>query len=146
MSLEPGEILYREVSASYWTLGQPTELIDSVGGTRFVAALRRDWGWCQTLSTSHRLVTRLAADGGRLISNSWSSTGGVQVDLLRDFVTLDDRTNNWRGAYGGPAVAVISVGAVAAVLRIGGVGGKQGVTAAAGRAASGRVAEGVTGR
>ena len=114
VSLEAGEILYREVWARYWTLGQPTELVDNFGRTRFVSPVWRDWGWCQTLLTSRRLVTRLSADG-RLISNWWAGIGGVQVDLVRDLVTLDDRTSSWRGAYGGPAVAVISVAAVGAV-------------------------------
>ena len=75
----------------------------------------RDWGWCQVLLTSHRLLTRLGADGGWLISNWWASIGGVQVDLQHDLVTLDDRTGNWRGAYGGPAVPLIAVFAVGAV-------------------------------
>ena len=67
VSLGRGEILYREVCARYWTLGQPTELVDNLGRTRFVLPVWRDWGWCQTVLTSHRLVARLAADGGRLI-------------------------------------------------------------------------------
>ena len=37
------------------------------------------------------------------------------MDLQRDMVALDDRTGNWRGAYGGPATAVMSVAAVSAV-------------------------------
>ena len=115
VALEPGEVLYRQVWARYWTLGQPTELVSSSGRVQHVPSSWRDWGWCQTLLTSHRLLTRLTADGGRLISNWWTSIGGVQVDLQRDLVTLDDRTSNWRGAYGGPAVAIISVGAVSAV-------------------------------
>ncbi len=54
VSLEPGEILFREVWARYWTLSQPTELVDNLGRTRFVSAVWRDWGWCQTLLTSCR--------------------------------------------------------------------------------------------
>ena len=115
VALEPGEVLYRQVWARYWTLGQPTELVSSFGRVQHVPSSWRDWGWCQTLLTSHRLLTRLTADSGRLVSNWWTSIGGVQVDLQRDLVTLDDRTSNWRGAYGGPAVAIISVGAVSAV-------------------------------
>jgi hypothetical protein len=115
VALEPGEVPYRELWARYWTLGQPTELVSSFGRVQHVPSSWRDWGWCPVLLTSHRLLTRLAADGGRLISNWWASIGGVQVDLQRDLVTLDDRTTNWRGAYGGPAAAIISVGAVSAV-------------------------------
>ena len=114
-ALEPGEVLYRQVWARYWTLGQPTELVSSSGRVQHVPSSWRDWGWCQVLLTSHRLLTRLGADGGWLIANWWASIGGVQVDLQRDLVTLDDRTGNWRGAYGGPAAAIISVGAVGAV-------------------------------
>jgi hypothetical protein len=33
VSLEPGEILYREAWARYWTLGQSTELVDNLGRT-----------------------------------------------------------------------------------------------------------------
>ena len=43
----------------------------------------------------------------------------TRVDLARDLVILDDRTSSWRGAYGGPAVAVISVAAVSAVHGLG---------------------------
>jgi len=115
VALEPGEVPYRELWARYWTLGQPTELVDGFGRVQHVPSSWRDWGWCPVLLTSHRLLTRLATDGGRLISNWWVGIGGVQVDLARDLITLDDRTSSWRGAYGGPAVAVISVGAVSAV-------------------------------
>jgi hypothetical protein len=115
VALEPGEVLYRQIWARYWTLGEPLDLVNGSGGFRFVPSVWRDWGWCLTVLTSHRLVTRLGADGGRLISNWWASIGGVQVDLSRDLVTLDDRTSSWRGAYGGPAVAIVSVGAISAV-------------------------------
>jgi hypothetical protein len=115
VALEPGEILDRQLRACYWTLGEATELFDSFGRARHVPSSWRDSGWCPTLMTSRRLLTRLAADSGRPISKWWISIGGVQVDLARDVVTLDDRTGNWRGAYGGPTVAVISVGAVGAV-------------------------------
>ena len=90
MALEPGEVMYRQVWARYWTLGQPLDLVNGCGAVRFVPSPWRDWGWCPTVLTSHRLVTRLGADGGRLISNWWASIGGVQVDLSRDLVTLDD--------------------------------------------------------
>ena len=83
-------------------LGRPTELVDGFGRVQHGTVALCDWGWCQTLLPSHRLLTRLAADGGWLISNWWASIGGVQVDLQRDLVILDDRTSNWRGAYGGP--------------------------------------------
>ena len=102
VALEPGEVPYRELWARYWTLGRPTELVDGLGRVQHVPSSWRDWGWCPVLLTSHRLLTRLAADGGRLISNWWASIGGVQVDLQRDLVILDDRTSNWRGACGGP--------------------------------------------
>ena len=72
----------------------------------------RDCGWCQTVVTSHRLATRLAADGCRLVSNWWTSIAGVQVDLVRDVVALDDRASSWRGAYGGRAAALVAVAAV----------------------------------
>ena len=115
VALEPGEVPYRELWARYWALGQPTELVDGFGRVQHVPSSWRDWGWCPVLLTSHRLLTRLAADGGRLISSWWASIGGAQVDLQRDLVTLDDRTGNWRGSYGGPAVAIISVAAVSAL-------------------------------
>lgn len=115
VALGPGEVPYRELRARYWTLGRATELVDCFGRVQHVPSPWRDWGWCLTLLTSHRLLTRLAADGGRLISNWWASIGGVQVDLQRDLVILDDRTSDWRGADGGPAAAVISIGAVSAV-------------------------------
>ena len=115
VALEPSEVPYRELWARYWTLGQPTELVDGLGWVQHLPSSWRDWGWCPVLLTSHRLLTRLATDGGRLISNWWVSIGGAQVDLQRDLVTLDDRTTSWRGAYGGPAVAIISVGAISAL-------------------------------
>jgi hypothetical protein len=58
------------------------------------------------------LATRLAADGSRLVSNWWASIAGVQVDLAADIVVLDDRASSWRGAYGGPAAAIVAVAAV----------------------------------
>jgi hypothetical protein len=115
VALGPGELLYRQVCARYWTLGQPTQLVDGFGRVQHVPSCWRDWGWCQTLLTSQRLVTRLAADRDRLVSNWWASIAGVQVDLARDLVGLDDTTSTWRGAYGGPAVPLIAVCAVGAV-------------------------------
>lgn len=112
LALEPGEVLYRQAWARYWTLGATTELVDSHGRVSVVPAAWRDWGWCQTVVTSHRLATRLAADGCRLVSNWWASIAGVQVDLARDVVVLDDRASSWRGAYGGPAAALVAVAAV----------------------------------
>lgn len=114
-ALEPGEVLYRQVWARYWTLGQPTELVSSSGRVQHVPSSWRYWGWCQILLTSHRLLTRLTADGGRLISNWWASIGGVQANLQRDFVTLDDRTTNWRRGVRRTRCRHILVGAVSAV-------------------------------
>jgi hypothetical protein len=112
LALDPGEILYRQVTARYWTLGRSTELVDGYGRARTLPPAWRDWGWCPTVVTSRRLATRLAADGGRLVSNWWASIAGVQVDLSRDVVVMDDRASSWRGAYGGPAATVIAVAAV----------------------------------
>jgi hypothetical protein len=61
-------------------------------------------------------VTRVAGDGGRLISNWWTQIAGVQVDLDHETVTMDDRVSEWRGAYVGPVVPII---AVATVERVG---------------------------
>jgi hypothetical protein len=58
------------------------------------------------------LATRLAADGSRPVSNWWASIAGVQVDLAADIVVLDDPASSWRGAYGGPATAIVAVAAV----------------------------------
>ena len=112
LALEPGEVLFRQVWARYWTLGTTTELVDSHGRVRVVPPAWRDWGWCQAVITSHRLATRLSADGSRLVSNWWASIAGVQLDLARDMVVLDDRASSWRGAYGGPAAAIVAVAAV----------------------------------
>ena len=62
--------------------------------------------------TSKRLATRLTADGSRLVSNWWVSIAGVQVDLARDMIVLDDRASSWRAAYGGSAAAIVAVAAV----------------------------------
>jgi hypothetical protein len=115
LALESGEILYREIWARYWTCGATTELADGYGRVRVVPPAWRDWGWCHTVITSRRLATRLAAGGGRLVSNWWASIAGVQVDLSRDVVVLDDRASGWRGAYAGPAAAVVAVAAVGRV-------------------------------
>jgi hypothetical protein len=112
LALEPGEVLYRQVWAPYWTLGTPTELVDGYGRVKVVPPAWRAWGWCHTVITSQRLATRLAADGGRLVSNWWPSIAGVQVDLGCHLVALDDRAGSWRGAYGGPAAAIMAVAAI----------------------------------
>ena len=36
LALEPGEVLYRQVWARYWTLGTTTELVDGYGRVRVV--------------------------------------------------------------------------------------------------------------
>jgi hypothetical protein len=110
--LEPGEIVYRQVWVRYYTLGTTPDLLDQRG--RFYPGMPswRNWGLCTTLVTSHRLVTRVAGDSGRLISNWWAQIAGVQIDLDRETVTMDDRLSEWRGAYIGPAAPVITVAAV----------------------------------
>lgn len=110
--LEPGERLYRCVWARYSTLARTPDLLDPRGRLRHGAPYWHDWGWCQTLVTSHRLASRLASHGGQLISNWWTTIAGVQFDLERDTVTLDDRANEWRGQYAGPASPVIAVTAI----------------------------------
>jgi len=112
LALDPGEVLYRQVWARYWALGTTTELVDSYGRVRVVPPAWRDWGWCHTVITSKRLATRLTADGSRLVSNWWVSIAGVQVDLARDMIVLDDRASSWRAAYGGSAAAIVAVAAV----------------------------------
>jgi hypothetical protein len=112
VALEPGEIIYRQVWAQYSTLGATPDLIDSRGGLRFGSPLWKNWGWCDTLITSRRLVTRLTGDSGRLISNWWTTIAGVQVDLERGTVTMDDRMSEWRGAYVGPAAPIVAVAAI----------------------------------
>jgi hypothetical protein len=99
-ALKTGEVLYRQIWARYWALGMTTELMDGHGRVRLVPPAWRDWGWCQTVITSQRLATRLTTDGGRLVSSWWANIAGAQVDLGRDFVTLDDRASGWNGAYG----------------------------------------------
>ncbi len=100
VALEPGEVLYRQVWAPYWALGTTTELVDGYGRMKAVPPAWRAWGWCHTVITSQRLATRLAAEGGRLVSNWWASIAGVQVDLGCHLVALDDRAGSWRGSYG----------------------------------------------
>jgi hypothetical protein len=112
VALEPSELIYRQVQARYSTLGATPDLIDERSRLRSGSPLWRDWEWCDTLITSHRLVTRLANDSGRLISNWWTAIGGVQVDLEHQTVTMDDRTSEWRGAYAGPATPIIAVAAI----------------------------------
>lgn len=111
-ALETGELIYRQVWSRYSTLGTTPDLIDRRGRLRLGMPIWRDWGWCDTLVTSHRLATRLTGDSGRLISNWWTSIAGVQVDLERQTVTMDDRTGQWRGVYAGPAVPIIAVAAI----------------------------------
>jgi hypothetical protein len=62
--------------------------------------------------TSHRLVTRLTGDSGRLISNWWRAIAGVQIDLERQTLTMDDYRSEWRGLYAGPATPIIAVAAI----------------------------------
>jgi hypothetical protein len=112
VALESGELIFRQVWASYSTLGATPDLIDGRGQLRLGSSLWRNWGWCDTLITSHRLVTRLAGDSGRLISNWWTAIAGVQVDLKHQTVTMDDRTSSWRGVYVGPATPIIAVAAI----------------------------------
>jgi hypothetical protein len=112
VALEPGELIYRQVWAQYSTLGASPDLIDGRGRLRLGSALWRHWGWCDTLITSHRLVTRLVGDNGRLGSNWWAAIGGVQVDLERQTVTMDDRASGWRGVYSGPAAPIVAVAAI----------------------------------
>ena len=49
LALEPGEVLYRQAWARYWTLGATTDLVDNFGRVSVVPAAWRDWGWCQTV-------------------------------------------------------------------------------------------------
>ncbi|HZT66198.1 MAG TPA: hypothetical protein VFA11_10460 [Acidimicrobiales bacterium] len=111
--LESSEVLYREVKwMRYATLGVTPDLVDGAGQIRPGSPRWRDWGWCDSLVTSHRLVTRLAGDGGRLVSNWWSWVAGVNVDLAADTVVLDDHSGEWRGAYTGPGAPVLAVAAI----------------------------------
>jgi hypothetical protein len=112
VALEPGELIYRQLWARYSTLGATPDLIDGRGGLRLGSPLWRTWGWCDTLITSHRLVTRLAGDSGRLGSNWWTAIGGVEVDLEGQTVAMDDRISEWRGVYAGPAIPIIAVAAI----------------------------------
>ena len=112
IALEAGEQLYRCVWARYSTLARTPDLLDPRGRLRHGAPYWQDWGWCQTLVTSHRLASRLAGDGDRLISNWWTAIAGVQVDPDQEVATLDDHAGDWRGLYTGPAVPVISVAAI----------------------------------
>jgi hypothetical protein len=112
VALEPGEIIYRQVWAQYSTLGATPDLIDGRGRLCLGTPVWRTWGWCDTLISSHRLVTRLAGDSERLGSNWWTAIGGVQVDLERQTVAMDDRTSSWRGVYAGPATPIIAVAAI----------------------------------
>jgi hypothetical protein len=112
VALEPDELIYRQVWAQYSTLGATPDMVDRRGRLRCGSPLWKDWGWCDTLITSCRLITRLAGDSGRLISNWWPSIAGVQIDLEHQIVTMDDRTSDWRGLYAGPATPIIAVAAV----------------------------------
>lgn len=113
VALQPGEVLFREVWARYATLGAPPQLIDPYGVVRLGLPQWHDWGWCHTLVTSLRLVTRITNDGGRLISNWWSGVAGVQINLADGVVAMDDHAGEWRGMFVGPAAPVIAVTAVA---------------------------------
>ena len=110
--LEEGEQLHRAVWVSYSTLGRTPDYLDGQGRLRHGSPYWRDWGWCQTLLTSHRLASRLANDGDRLISNCWPAILGVEVDLEADAVVLEDGVGEWRGLYRGPATAIIAVAAI----------------------------------
>jgi hypothetical protein len=112
VALQPAELLYRLVWLHYSTLARTNDSVDARGCLLPGTSYWRDWGWCQTLITSHRLATRLAADGCRLVSNWWSAVAGVQIDLSRDAVLLDDGAGEWRGRYAGSGVAVVGVAAV----------------------------------
>jgi hypothetical protein len=112
VALEPGELIYRQICARYSTLGTTPDLIDVRGRLRLGSPLWKDWGWCDTLITSHRLVTRLAGDNGRLISNLWTAIAGVQVDLEHRTVTMDDRVSEWRGVYAGSVAPLVAVAAI----------------------------------
>jgi hypothetical protein len=110
--LEPGELIYRQVWARYSTLGATPDVIDGRGRLHLGSPLWRNWGWCDTLITSHRLVTRLAGDSGRLGSNWWTAIAGVQVDLEHQTVAMDDDLNKWRGIYAGPATPIMAVATI----------------------------------
>lgn len=112
VAIEPGELIYRQIWAEYSTLGATPDLIDGRGRLRLGSPLWKNWGWCDTLITSHRLVTRLTGESGRLISSWWMTIAGVQVDLERGTVAMDDRMSDWRGAYVGPAAPIVAVAAI----------------------------------
>ena len=78
VALEPGEVPYRELWARYWTLGNPTALVDGFGRVQHVASFWRDWGLCPVLLTSHRLLARLAAMAG-----GSSQIGGRAPEVYR---------------------------------------------------------------
>lgn len=112
IALQAGEVIYRRVWARYSTLGTTPDLVDGRGRLLLGSPIWRDWGWCDTLVTSHRLVTLLAGDSGRLVSNWWTSIAGVEVNLEQETVTMDDRASEWRGAYAGPTAPIIAVAAI----------------------------------
>lgn len=112
VALEPGEKLYHEVWLQYSTLARTADLLDTDGRLLRGTPYWRDWGWCQTLVTSHRLASRLGSDGGRLVSVWWTTTAGVQIDLSTETVLLDERDGDWRGLYAGPSAVVVAVAAV----------------------------------
>jgi hypothetical protein len=112
IALGPGEQIYHEVWVRYSTLARTADLLDAHGRLLQGRPYWHDWGWCPTLVTSHRLGTRLAGDGGQLVSNWWTATAGVQVDLDHDALVLDDFAGEWRGLYSGPAAAVVAAIAV----------------------------------
>ena len=79
MALEPGEVMYRQMWARYWTLGQPLDLVNGYAEVRFVPSSWRDWGWCLTVLTSHRTrhsawSRRRAADI-QLVAQYWGRAG-----------------------------------------------------------------------
>lgn len=97
--LKPGEILYQRASARF----QPI----SKDGTAWLERGVVDWA-----VTSDRIVGRLPTTG-QIVDIEWKDITAVTADLTNEWLALDGVRNGWRAILSGPAVAPISVAAIA---------------------------------